>query len=191
MKLFLKILAIIIVSILGLSYLAFLIIPNFINLDKYKPLIQKTVLDNSKLNLDYTKLKLYSTPLLSLGIKIENTKISFIDNSELFYSPEIKTGIALPSLLTLTIKTAKTEINNPKLNFDIVDDKEYKIVRLIEDIINQNLNNQKPQTEPLNPFNQWVIDNLKIKIPSIKIINYQVLVNDIKNSHNLKLTGEN
>ena len=191
MKLFLKVLAIIIVSILGLSYLAFLIIPNFINLDKYKPLIQKTVLDNSKLNLDYTKLKLYSTPLLSLGIKIENTKISFIDNSELFYSPEIKTGIALPSLLTLTIKTAKTEINNPKLNFDIVDDKEYKIVRLIEDIINQNLNNQKPQTEPLNPFNQWVIDNLKIKIPSIKIINYQVLVNDIKNSHNLKLTGEN
>ena len=129
MKLFLKILAIIIVSILGLSYLAFLIIPNFINLDKYKPLIQKTVLDNSKLNLDYTKLKLYSTPLLSLGIKIENTKISFIDNSELFYSPEIKTGIALPSLLTLTIKTAKTEINNPKLNFDIVDDKEYKIKR--------------------------------------------------------------
>ena len=191
MKLFLKVLAIIIVSILGLSYLAFLIVPNFINLDKYKPAIQKMVLDNSKLNLDYSKLKLYSTPLLSLGVKIEDAKITYSDNSELFYSPKIKTGIALPSLLTLTIKTAKTEINNPSITLDIIDDKEYKIVGLVEDIINQNLNNSKTQTEPLSPFNQWLADNLKIKIPLINIINYQVLVNDIKNSHNLKLTGEN
>lgn len=191
MKPFIKIFAIVIVSILVLSYLAFLIIPNFINLDKYKPDIQKMVLDNSKLNLDYSKIKLYSTPLLSLKIKIENAKITFSDNSELFYSPEIKTGIVLPSLLFLKIKTAQTEINNPSLTLDIINDKEYKIVKLIEDIINQNLNNKKSQTEPLSPFNQWVVDNLKIKIPSINIINYNVTVNDIKNSNNLKLNGEN
>ena len=191
MKLFFKILAITFISILGLSYLAFLIIPNFINLDKYKPAIQKMVLDNSKLNLDYSKLKLYSTPLLSLGIKIENTKITYIDSSELFYSPKIKTGIALPSLLTLTIKTAKTEIDNPAITLDIINDKEYKITKLIENIINQNLNKTKNETEPLNPFSQWIVDNLKIKIPSININNYNVIVNDIKNSNNLKLNGEN
>ncbi len=191
MKSFLKILAITFVSIIGLSYLAFLIIPHFINLDKYKPAIQKMVLDNSKLNLNYSKLKLYSTPLWSLGVKIEDIEITYSDNSKLFYSPKIKTGIALPSLLFLKIKTAKTEINNPIINLDIVDDREYKIVKLLTDIINQNLANQKPQTEPLSPFNQWVIDNLKIKIPKIDINNYQIIVNDIKNSHNLKLTGEN
>lgn len=190
MKTFLRISSITIISILTLIYLAFLIVPHFINLDKYKPAIQKMVLDNSKLNLDYSKLKLYSTPLLSLKIKIENPKITFADNSKLFYSQQIKTGIALPSLLTLTIKTAKTEIKNPSINLDIIDDKEYKIIKLIEEIINENILNQKTQNKPLNPFSQWVINNLKVKIPSIKVLNYEILVNDIKNSHNLKLKGE-
>lgn len=194
MKKFLKILGIALVSILLLSYIAFLIIPLILNktldLEAYKPEIQKLVKENTKLNLDYSKIKFYSTPLLSAGAIIEEPIITFDDGSTLFKSSKIKGGIAIPSLLTLTIKTANCYIENPFINLDIVNSKQYKIVSIIEDIINENIAKPKPETDEENQIPEDLIQKIKIKVPSIKITNYEVLTTDINTKHFLKLKGE-
>ena len=126
-------------SILGLVlfiYLAFLIVPPFINLDNYKNDIQKIVKETSKLNLDYSSLKIYTTPLLSAGIEIKDLNIFYDDKTSLLKTDKIKGGLALPSLLTLTVKTSRINIENPNINVEIVDSKQYKIVQIIEKIIN-------------------------------------------------------
>lgn len=187
MKKFLLIFGYGILSVILLVYAAFLIVPPFISLEKYKPEIQKLVLDNSKLNLDYSKIKIYTTPFLSVGAIIENPEIKLPDGSLFLKSPRIKAGIALPSILTLTVKTSKCYIDEPYINMEIVNDEQYKIVKVIEDIINEN--NAKPKTENEEKELPIDIEKIKIKVPSVKISNYNLFVNDLKSSHSLSLKG--
>lgn len=194
MNKFLKISLIILASIFGFIYVLFLVIPPIFNavydIDKHKSDIQKIVKEAAKLNLDYSKIKIYTTPMLSAGAIIEGLNITLDDKSSLFSADKIKGGVALPSLLTLTIKTGKTEVINPKINLEIINNEQYKIVRIIEDIINENNAKPKPQptkeSENLNKF----LKLIRYKAPSIKIVNYEALINDLKSNHNLKLTGE-
>ena len=194
MNKFLKITLISLVSILAIFYIAFLAIPPIFNtvydINQHKKDIQKIVKETAKLNLDYSKIKIYTTPLLSAGVIIDDVKITLNDNSTVFSTDKIKGGIALPSLLTLTVKTAKTEIINPYINLEIVNDEQYKILSVVEDIINEN--NAKPKQEPTkeSEFLNKIVEKIRIKIPSIKIVNYQAKINDLKTNHNLKLTGE-
>lgn len=194
MNKFFKIFLISLASILGFLYAAFLALPPIFNsvydLDKYKSDIQKLVKENAKLNLDYSKIKIYTTPMLSIGAIIEDINVTLDDKSSVFIADKIKGGIALPSLLTLTVKTANTEIINPKINLEIVDDKQYKILSIVEDIINEN--NAKPKQQPTeeSQYIEKIVKLIRIKVPSIKIVNYEALINDLKTKHNLKLTGE-
>ena len=149
MKKFFTYLSIALGSLLVLLYVAFLVAPfvvnsgKFINLDDFKPEIQKLALENSKLNLDYSEIKTYTTPLLSAGAIIEDLEITLPDKTTLVKTPKIKAGIALPSLLTLTVKTARCSIVDPYINLEIVDDEQYKIVKIVENIINENIANSK------------------------------------------------
>lgn len=194
MKKFFTIFSISLAIILGLLYLTFLIAPPIFNavydLDKHKKDIQKIVKNSAKLNLDYSKIKIYSTPLLSIGAIIEDINVTLDDKSSVFKAQKIKGGIALPSLLTLTIKTAKTEIINPYVNLEILDDKQYKILSIIEDIINENNAKPKAPAAEQNELVEKIVKNIKIKIPAIKIVNFEALINDLKTSHNLKLNSE-
>lgn len=194
MNKFLKTLLIGLSSIFGFLYVAFLIAPPIFNatydIDKHKSDIQKIVKESAKLNFDYSKIKIYTTPMLSAGVKIEGLNITLDDKSTLFSADKIKGGIALPSLLTLTIKTSKSEVINPKVNLEIVNNEQYKIVRVLENIINEN--NAKPKAEPTkeSEFVNKIVKLIRYKAPSIKIVNYEALINDLKTNHELKLTGE-
>ncbi len=196
MKRFLNILSIILLSFIGLLYLVFLLVPLFINLDFLKPQIQQIVKDSSKLNLNYSKLKIYTTPLLSAGVIIEDINISFDDKTALFKSDKIKTGIALPSLLTLTVKAAYSEISNPNINLEIIDNKQYKVVSLIEEIINENIKKpkiEKQKTEQDIKNEQilaWVLEHLRIKVPNVKVVNYKVDINNPQTKNKLLLSGD-
>ena len=194
MNKFLKISLITLTSILSIFYIAFLIVPPIFNmaydLNQHKSDIQKIVKDSAKLNLDYSKIKIYTTPLLSAGAIVENINVTLDDKSSVFSADKIKGGIALPSLFTLTIKTANCDVINPKINLEIVNNEQYKILKVVEDIINEN--NAKPKPEPTNESElvNKIVEKIRIKIPSIKIANYEALINDLKSNHNLKLTGE-
>ncbi len=194
MNKFLKIFLITLASILGIFYVAFLIVPPIFNaaydLNQHKSDIQKIVKDNAKLNLDYSKIKIYTTPLLSAGAIVENINVTLDDKTSVFSAEKIKGGLALPSLFTLTIKTANCDVINPKINLEIVDDKQYKILKVVEDIINEN--NAKPKPEPTKETEliNKIVEKIRIKIPSIKVVNYEALINDLKSNHNLKLAGE-
>lgn len=190
MKQFFKILAYIVLSIFALSYILFLAIPPFINADSYKSDIQKLVKDNSKLNLDYSKLRFYSTPFLSVGFILKDAKLTFEDGSLLASSPKIKGGISVLHLLAFQVKGAKCSIDKPFINLEIENSKQYKVVKLIEDIINEN--NAKPKAEPTPEDIQTaqMVEKIKVFIPNIKISDYKIAVSDPKTSHSLTLLGD-
>ena len=195
MKKFISILSITVLTFIILLYIAFLAVPPLFNIfydiDKHKNDIQKIVKDSAKLNLDYSKIKIYTTPLLSAGIIINDINVTLDDKSSVLKAEKIKGGIALPSLLTLTIKTAKCDVINPYINLEIVNDEQYKILSVVEDIINENNAKPKPQPTKQSEFIDKLVQKIKIKIPTIKIVNYEAIINDLKTSHNLKLKGEN
>lgn len=190
----LKIFLIVFASIIAFLYIVFLVFPPIFNatfdFEKYKTDIQKIVKDSSKLNLDYSSIKIYTTPFLSAGVIVDDVNVYFDDNSTLLKSSKIKAGIALPSLLTLTVKTAKCDIVNPFINLEIVNDEQYKIVRIVENIINEN--NAKPKLEltKQQKFINGIVEKIRIKVPFVKITNFNVLINDLKSNHNLKLNGD-
>ena len=79
----LKILGITVLSILVLLYLAFLfVLPNVVKLNDFKPMIQQIAKEQANLNVDFDNAKIIVTPLLSVGAKVDNLKVTFADNSE-------------------------------------------------------------------------------------------------------------
>lgn len=195
MNKFLKFTLITISSILIVLYIAFLITPpvfnSIFNLDKYKNDLQKIVKDTAKLNLDYSNIKIYTTPLLSMGVIINDLKITMDDNSQVLAADKIKGGIAIPSLLTLTVKTSNCEIINPYINLEIINDEQYKIISIVEDIINENNAKPKQETTQQSELINKIAQKIRIKVPFIKIKNFKVVIDDLKTKNNLKLVGEN
>ena len=189
MKKFWIIFGSIIGGLLLIAYLGFLfVLPNAVDLNKYKPLAQKLVKEQIPLNIDFKNAKIITTPLLSIGLKADDISVKFEDNTNLFSADNINFKIALPSIFALTVKVPKAEINNPNLNFDIVDGKQFKILTLVEQIllkqeetITQDVNTQEPAFDP---------SIIRIKVPNVIINNYNVLITDQKTGHDLNLKGE-
>ena len=195
MKTFLKYLGFTILGAMVLAYAGFLfVLPNAIDLNQYTPEIQKLAKEQAKLNVNFENVKIVTTPLLGAGIKAENISVKLPDNSVLFSADNVKTRISLPSLLLLTVKVSCCEIEKPFVNLEIINDENFKVVKLVEDLLNagkeQKLEEgrQTVQAEAegfkFNPA--WI----RIKVPAVKLNNYRVLVNDLKSKHYLDLKGE-
>ena len=189
MKKFFKVLGVSIVSIFVLLYLSFLfILPNAVDLNKFKPEIQKIVKEQANLNIDFDNPKISVTPLLSAGITANNISLNLPDDSNLLKADSFTGRISLPHLLFLTVKVSKAEIINPILNIDIVDGKAFKAVQAYEVILN---NKEEKIEENLQTAQKPIIDPalIKVQIPAFKLINYCAKINDLKTSDTLKLNG--
>ena len=175
-------------SVLAVLYLSFLfILPNVVDLNKFMPMVQEIVKEQSGMNLDIKNPKLITTPLLEAGIKTDNVKITLSDNSNLFDTASIKAKVFLPSILWLTVKVSCLEVNDPKITLDINErGTQYKVVSEIEKILNANNSKAKEETETgfFNPA--WI----RIKVPKIKIANYKAKINDLSSGHGLTLKGD-
>ena len=190
MKKLFKILGITLGSILIILYLSFLfILPNIVDLNKFKPDIQKIVKEQTNLTIDFDNAKISVTPLLSAGLKADNLRILLPDESELIKTDAFIGRISLPHLLLLTVRVSTAEIVNPIINIDIIDGKAFKAVQAYEVILN---NKEEKIEETLQTAEKPIIDYslIKIQIPAVKVINYSVLVNDLKTSDFLKLRGD-
>lgn len=189
MKKFFKVTGITILSILAILYLSFLfILPNAIDLNKFKPDLQKIAKEQANLILDFDNAKISVTPLLSAGISAENIKIKLPDESELLSADSFNGRIALPSLFLLTVKVSTAEIVNPTINIDIVDGKAFKAVQALEEILNTK---EEKIEENLQTAQKPLIDPaaIKILVPALKIFDYKVSINDLKTNEDLKLQG--
>ena len=191
MKKFLQITGFLVLGIILAVYLCFLfVLPNVVDLNQYKPVVKDLAKEQGKVDVDFDGVKVITTPLLGAGVKIDNVSVKLPDGSILFAADGIKTRISIPSLLLLTVKVSCFEVENPLVNLEIADDNvDYKVVKLIEDILNENkektLGEEKIVTQTwFNP--SWI----RIKVPCAKLKNYKVLISDKKSGHFLDLHGE-
>lgn len=176
-------------------YLGFLLVlPRVVNLDAYKPEIQNLIKENANLTLDFDKAELITSPFLEAGIKVKDITLKLPDNSEVFHADSIKGKIYLPSLLVLSIRVSSVDIESPRINLEIVNSEKYKIANVYEDLVNANRAKRRlnPPQNVENSANALPVDPaaLKIFVPSLKINNYQVLIDDVKVGHKLTLKGE-
>ena len=119
MKRVLKIAGYSVLSILFILYLSFLfILPKSVDLNKYKPDLQKAVKDNTGLTLDFDRVEVITSPFLEAGIRTKNIKVKFPDNTELFSADAFKAKVFLPELLWLTVRVSCAEVDSPKANID-------------------------------------------------------------------------
>ena len=82
-----------------LAYLSFLfVLPNAVDVNKFKPEIQKIAKEQANLSIDFENAKILTTPLFGAGLKAENISVKLPDESVLFSADSFKTRIALPSL---------------------------------------------------------------------------------------------
>ncbi len=190
MKKKLKILGIIILAVIILSYVAFLfILPRKLDLNAYKQDIQKLVLEQSYLNIDFQDIKLYTTPILEAGVKINDLSIKLDDKSDLLNVDNVRAKISLPNLFLLTVRIPEVTVENPRINIDIAEDgSQYKIMSIVQNIIND----QKRKQEVAAPSSKIAFNPawIKIKVPNVKVYNYSARINDLSSGHYLSLTGE-
>lgn len=180
------------VSALGLIlaglYLTFLFyLPKAVDLNEYKPLIQEIAKEQANIDVNFENPQIVTTPSLQAGFKTGEISIKLPDGSVLFSADSLQGRISLPSLILLTVKVSCAEVISPRINLDIENGEQFKVVRLVEDILNKQKNAPpKEEVQPL-PFDPSII---KIKVPNAKITDYKAVINDLKSGHSLTLTGE-
>ena len=188
MKKFLIFFGITILTLLGIIYLAFLfVLPNVVDLTPYVPEIQKIVKEQANIDLNIENPKISTNWLLQAGIKTGKVSAKLPDGSTILDTDGIKVRVSVPNLLLMTVKASCVEINSPKINLEILNGEQFKVVRLVEDILNKKKNEPpKEESAPL-PID---ISKIKYKVPNAKITDYSVIINDLKTKHSLTLKGK-
>jgi hypothetical protein len=195
MKNFWKVIGYTALGTIVLAYAGFLfVLPNVIDLNQYKAEVQKLAQEQANLSVNFENVKIVTTPLLGVGIKADDISVKLPDNSVLFSADNFKTRIALPSLALLTVKVSCFEVNNPYINLEIENNKQFKVVQLVEDLLNQDkeqkLDEDEVETEE-TVENSWFDPSwIRIKVPNVTFNNYKILVNDLKSKHYLDLHGD-
>ncbi|MCQ2754457.1 MAG: AsmA family protein, partial [bacterium] len=194
MKNFWKIAGFTALGIFAVIYLGFLfVLPNVIDLNQFKPEVQKIAKEQANLSVDFENPKIITTPLFGVGIKTDKISVKLPDNSVLFSADSLKTRVALPSIFVWTVKVSCVEINNPFSNLEIANNKQFKVITLVENILNSGREQkleEKGVEKVEETFITKAISKIRIKVPHITVNNYKILVNDLQSKHYLKLTGE-
>ncbi len=185
----LKITGIVVGSLILLIYASFLfILPNVIKVDKYKSDIQKIVEDSSGLKFDYSQAKLYTHPLLKVGLKVNEPSVTFPEGEKLFNANELDVRVDILPVIFKQIKISKFALSSPEINIDILDDDKYRFESILANMQNTEENTNENEEQP-KPQEQQDFD-FTILLSNAIIDNYSVLVSDLKRGDNLKLSGD-
>ena len=190
MKKFWNIFGLCLLVIIAGLYLAFLFyLPRAVDLEAFKPEIIKLAKEQAHLDVDIKNLRLITTPGLGVGIKTDKITVKLPDGSMLLSTDGLKGHVALPSLLVLTVKVPEIEVQSPRINLDIANGEQFKVVSLVERLINEQKNDiGKVATSPQPlPFDPSII---RIKVPKVRVLDYKAVINDEKSGHSLTLAGD-
>lgn len=189
MKNFFLSLVAIIVTVLLFAYFAFLFyLPKAVNLNTYLPMLQQIAKEQADVDLLVENPEIITTVNLQAGIKTGKIIVKLPDGSVLVSADGLKTRISLPSLLLMTVKVTCAELTSPKINLEIQNGEQFKVVQLVEDIMNRQKN-----TPPVETSEKAIsVDPsfIKIKVPNLKLTNYNAVIDDLKSGHKLTLHGE-
>ncbi|MCI1273862.1 MAG: AsmA-like C-terminal region-containing protein [Clostridiaceae bacterium] len=200
MKIFLKVFGYSILVAVIAAYCAFMfVLPGKINLTPYKIQLQQLAKEQARLDVNFENFKVVASPSLSLGISADDISVKLPDGSDILSADKLQARVSIPALLLLQAKVNYAQIDNLKLNLDIKDGKQYKIVLLIQDIINDNKKNEtqeveKPETSKIEELQQkyaWFNPEwITINVPDLKIKNYELKVDDPHSGHYLLIKGD-
>ncbi len=189
MKKFLLFTGCTVAGLIILVYLAFLFyLPRAIDLNTYLPEVQKIAKEQANIDISVENPKIVTTFNLQAGLKTDKISVNLPDGSNLLSAEGILIRISLPRLLLLTIKVPCAEVISPKVNLEIANNEQFKVVQLVEDILNK----QKNEPPKISPEEGFTFDPsiIKIQVPGIKLTNYIAVINDLKSGHTLTLRGE-
>ena len=179
-----KIVGVTILSLLLIIYIAFfIIIPNLVNLNKYKPSIQKIVSDSAALNIDYDDMHLYATPNFSLKILLKNLKIKYPKGNEIINLDKAETTIPLFPIFAKTLRISSVNLNGISLSLNIDEKGHYDLEKYIIEQINKNKEKETSAVKQL-PI------KYSPEMPKITLKNYIISVEDNKNKLLSKLQGD-
>ncbi len=194
MKKFFTITGYLLLGVILCLYLAFLFyLPRKIDLNVYKPEIQKLVKDNTNLTLDYDDLKLTTSPFLEAGIKTGKVSVKLPDGAEVLSADSLKGKVFLPSLLVLSVRVSNVDIESPKLNVEILNGTSFNVGKVYEDLVNKQRKErlENPSLEAKEPNNLPIdISKIRIYVPSVNLNNYSAVIDDTKAHHKLTLKGD-
>ena len=191
----LKIFGIVILSLVLVLYISVILILPF-SLTKLassnKQNILNTIDSFSKsygISVNYNDLKIITTPMLSVGAEVNGINIQLSDKKNLFKSDKTVLRLSLPDLIFKTIKISYASFYNPVVNLDIVDGKQYAIINEINK--NTLLFDTKNQEDLSVQSDDATHFEFNFKIDKLLLSNYNILINDLKSSHYLSLSGDN
>ena len=177
----LKIISLLISVVLASAYLSFLVIlPNVVNLNKYKGNFQAKALAFTGLNIDYTSAKLITTPTLKIGIKANDFSVSYPNNQKFFESKKIALKVRILPLIIKTISISNIDVDSPALNCTILKNNKLDLEEFIEQ--NKDLSFDKKRED--------VNYNFSERIPDIQLNNYNLAIKDSTSNDNLAFKGK-
>lgn len=182
-------------SLLIILYLAFLfVLPNALDINKFKPEVQKLASDYAKLDVNFENAKIITTPMLAVGLKADNISVKLPDGSLLAGMDSFKTRLSLPHLLVLCVKISCAEIQSPVINLEIKDGKQFKIVSLIQSILNDGDDTIEQKLLKADAQAESAASNfalpIRINVPKVVVNNYKANIDDLKSKHSLTVQGE-
>lgn len=178
----LKITIIVLAAIIALAYLAFLfVIPNAINLNHYTNDIKRAAFENAKLNVDLSNIKIITTPNLKAGLRIDDLKVSYPDNTQLLNTQKAEVKINLLPLIFKTVQISDVTVNNPQFNIEVYDNGRLKIEKYFADNMQNTAANQEPVAIPFK---------ISDKMPKVMIQGGEVSFTDLKTKNNIKLMND-
>jgi len=130
-------------GIVAALYAAFLILPNFIDLNKFTPQISSEIEKLSGFKLEADTLKLSTTPRLGVKVKAEKIALNYKNESPLFSLKKPEVEINLPTILIGHINLDKIKADDADIYLTFTKDKKYTVMEYIENV----LKNTAPQNE--------------------------------------------
>lgn len=185
-----KILTIILFTFIFVFYFTFLfVLPNVINLNNYKNDINKLAKDTVNLNVSYDNLKIVTTPLLKIGVKVQNLSVKYDEKNEFLNLQNSKILVNILPLVIKSISFDEIYIDGLNLNLKILSSGQLYIQKYINDYLASNQNEQQKEENNANT-NAALPFKFSYKMPDISILNYNLNLTDEKLVEPLTIKGE-
>lgn len=171
-------------AFLGFLYLLFLIVPFVVSpfVSSYEQDIEKLVKENFGLELKIDKLGIYSTPVLSIGLKAKNIEIKIPDkNDSILNLSHPKGDLKLLPLIAKKVQLGRLSARDLNINLSVKKNGDFEVF----DYIPQNNEEQEPIKSL--PFGFKLSNHL----PDISVSNYLISFKDIENQKSYYTQGEN